>query len=58
MEEKTDNLYNIRLRNVRRKLFQDDDDNDEQQKRKDINNRFSEEMQMQLEQVRSKLFFL
>lgn len=57
MEENTDNLYNARLRNVRRRLFQDDGDNDKQQKRENIDNSFAEEMRIQLEQVRNTRFF-
>lgn len=52
MEEKTDNLYNVRLRKVCRRLFQDDGDNDEQEKREAIDNRFSEERRIQLEEVK------
>lgn len=57
MEEKTNNQYNPRLRHVRRRLFEGDDDNDEQQKHEDIDKRFSEEMRIQLEQVKSKRLF-
>lgn len=58
MGEKTDNLYEARLRKVRRRLFQDDDDNDKQETRENIDNRFSEEMRIQLEEVRNeRLFF-
>ncbi|XP_024871658.1 uncharacterized protein LOC112454469 isoform X2 [Temnothorax curvispinosus] len=57
MAEKTNNLYSARLRNVRRRLFQDDGDNDEQQKHKDIENRFSEERRIQLEQSMEKWNF-
>lgn len=46
--------YNARLRKVRRRLFPDDGDQNEQQ---NIDNRFLEEMRIQLEQVRSKRFF-
>ncbi|XP_077268854.1 uncharacterized protein LOC143900934 isoform X3 [Temnothorax americanus] len=55
MAEETNNLYNAQLRNVRRRLFQDD--GDEQQKHKDIDNRFSEERRIQLEQSMEKWNF-
>lgn len=58
MEGKTDNLYDAQLRKVRRKLFQDDDDTNEQETRENIDNRFSEEMRIQLEEVRNKRIFL
>ncbi|KAL0107696.1 hypothetical protein PUN28_014774 [Cardiocondyla obscurior] len=50
MEGTTDSLRNGRFRHVRRRLFQDDGDNDDQQKFENSENRFSEEMRLQLEQ--------
>lgn len=52
MEEKTDELYDARLRKVRRKLFPDDDDTNETRENSD--NRFSEDMRIQLEKVSNK----